>query len=324
MQFGRLFVKVLARSAKKQAVFCALQTASTPEFSTIGFKRVIGTGRNGVVWLAKDRRNHLYYAVKSVRGDTKNQQEVGILCETLKKEALLMGTIDSPFVIRFISLLQSGPSTYHLLTELCTGGDLLIALHKLGTRLELVDCQFYLAGTLLAVQSCHDQNIICRDIKLENILLDACGYPKHIDFSESRFIPPDGRCKTVVGTPQYLAPEVILGKGYGTSADVWSIGVLMHELVCGTLPFDLGDMEDPNQIFRQIIVGRLNISEGVSSSASGLLEVLLHKNPDKRCKRGIEGIKNHRFFDGFDWDGFRGREVEPPFVSPVELFVSDD
>jgi len=289
-------------------------------------KRVIGSGRYGIVSLAKDKSTGMAYAMKSVRGDFEETAEQHTATELLKKEAYLMGLLDTPFVARLVSLFR-GSSACHMLTELCTGGDLLIALNRLGGVFSKADSQFYLAAVLLGVKCCHEASIICRDIKPENVLLDACGYPKHVDFSESRLLPSDGRCKTIVGTPQYVAPEVILGRDYGFAADIWSIGVMGFEMLCGYMPFDMDDFDEPQQIFRRIILGTLTIGSVQDKDTSRLLKGLLSKHPEDRlgCSdaSGAQAIMKHSFFDGFDWDGLCGRELEPPFVSSCELFLTE-
>ena len=142
----------------------------------------------------------------------------------------------------------------YFLTELCTGGELYDAIRKLGL-LNREQAQFYLGSIIVAIEYLHERNIAYRDLKPENVLLDSQGYTKLIDFGCAKKMKE--RSYTLVGTPHYMAPEVILGKGYGLTADIWTFGIILYEFVCGPLPFG-NDAEDQLEIFRDILTGRAN------------------------------------------------------------------
>mmetsp|Transcript_3225 Transcript_3225/g.2968 ORF Transcript_3225/g.2968 Transcript_3225/m.2968 type:complete len:145 (+) Transcript_3225:1-435(+) len=139
----------------------------------------------------------------------------------------------------------------------------------------------------------HERDIVYRDLKPENIMIDEEGYPKLIDFGTAKII--QGRTYTIVGTPHYMAPEVILGKGYGISADYWCLGVMAYEFICGMMPFGDSD-EEPYKIYEKILKNRLGFPPKINKTLKTLqiIEVLLDKNPATRANTEI--IKGHSYF----------------------------
>ena len=132
-----------------------------------------------------------------------------------------------------------------LLTEYVRGMDLFDAIRELDL-LEDEQAKFYTVGLICILEYMHDRGIIYRDLKPENIMVDHEGYPKLIDFGTAKMIK--GRTFTIVGTPHYMAPDTISGKGYGFAADYWGLGVIIYEFLCGGLPFG-NDESDPYVVY---------------------------------------------------------------------------
>lgn len=136
-----------------------------------------------------------------------------------------------------------------------------------------------------------------------------------------------GRCYTFVGTPHYMAPEVILGKGYTSTADIWAFGVCLYEFMCGPLPFG-NDAEDQLEIFRDILTGKLVFPHYVvDQDAINIMKRLLCRLPEVRIGCSINGykdIKEHAFFRDFDWDKLLGRGQPPPLVPSGEIYAEDN
>lgn len=165
----------------------------------------------------------------------------------------------------------------YFITEFVNGMDLFDVLRAMNL-LNNKDCQFFIASLILILEYLHDRNIIYRDLKPENIMVDSQGYLKLIDFGTSKIVHT--RTYTVVGTPHYMAPEVIIGKGYSLPVDIWSVGICLYEFLCGGVPF--GEEEgDPYAIYEKVLQYKLRYPPFVGKNfpAKPMIEQLLHKNP---------------------------------------------
>lgn len=139
----------------------------------------------------------------------------------------------------------------YLLLEFIEGMELFDVIREIGL-LSTFDCQFYTASIILALEYMHKNHIIYRDIKPENIMVTNKGYPKIVDLGTAHKFKNDSRTATIIGTPHYMAPEVLSGKGYSYYVDLWSAGICLYEFMCGFVPFG-EDAEDPYEIYELII-----------------------------------------------------------------------
>jgi len=158
----------------------------------------------------------------------------------------------------------------------------------------------------------HSKDIIYRDLKPENILIDAKGYLKLTDFGFAKIC--QGRTYTLCGTPEYLAPEILLNKGHGKPVDWWTFGVLLYEMIAGIDPFN---DEDPMLIYQNILKGKLKFPSSFPSNAKSLVKHILTQDLSKRygnLKNGVNDIKNHRFFKDLDWQALIKYKLKPPYV----------
>lgn len=158
-------------------------------------------------------------------------------------------------------------------------------------------------------------------------MLDTEGYPKLMDLSTAKVV--NGRTFTIVGTPQYLAPEIIKGKGYNHLADYWSLGVILYEFVCGTVPYGEGDT-DPMIIYKKILCYKLSYPKWIDKNfpAKSLVEQLLDKHPNFRMGGGIENLKRNPWFGNFNWvrfmqDSLAIKELEAPY-KPQMLILQNE
>ncbi|KAG7270929.1 hypothetical protein CRUP_025680, partial [Coryphaenoides rupestris] len=176
------------------------------------------------------------------------------------------------------------------------------------------DVKFYLAELALALDHLHSLGIIYRDLKPENILLDEDGHIKITDFGLSKeAIENDKRAYSFCGTIEYMAPEVVNRRGHTHSADWWSFGVLMFEMLTGSLPFQ---GKDRKETMAFILKAKLGMPQFLSPEVQSLLRALFKRNPTNRLGAGPEGveeIKQHRFFAPIDWNRLYKRELRPPF-----------
>ena len=188
-------------------------------------------------------------------------------------------------------------------------------LHTIGNFPER-DARFYVAGVVLGFIEMHRHKIAYRDLKPENLLMDRDGFPKLCDFGLAKVV--DGKTWTLCGTPDYLAPEIILSKGHDRTADLWALGVLVYELCTGYAPFSC---DDPMEVYQLILECDYEFPRGTSKNMRDLVNKLLQHVPSKRLGatgQGTETVKMHKWFDGFDWSGMLNRSIQAPMKPDVE------
>jgi len=284
--------------------------------------RLIGAGSFGSVRLVEHRRTLQRYALKRVR------KKDGEVPEDVQREYKILEEVDLPFVLRLVKTFES-PSSIYLLTELITGGQLCEEVnHKMGL-LNRKQAQFYIGTLVLILESLHHRSIIYRDLKPENVMLDSQGYLKLVDFGLAKKLEEgEARTYTIVGTPLYIAPEVLLGTGYGYEVDIWSLGVMLYELVCGSLPF--GDGADQHDVLLAVLNEQL-VFPGRYNDQAGkkLISGMLCRQPQSRLGSvgGWDEIKGAKFFKAGTSSNFfaqiAGREVKPPIVPTCERYSNE-
>merc|ERR1719453_1499948 len=195
--------------------------------------------------------------------------------EHTKAERNVLEAVSHPFIVRMHYAFQT-PKKLHFVLEFCAGGELFFHLSRAG-RFSEGRCRFYSAEILLALGYLHGLNIVYRDLKPENVLLDQDGHAKLTDFGLSKEgIEDNFSAKSMCGTPEYLAPEILDKKGHGKAVDWYSLGALMYEMLTGLPPFYTRDRE---QLFERIRAGNLNYPSYVTPTAKELLVKMLDRDP---------------------------------------------
>jgi len=203
--------------------------------------------------------------------------------------------------------------------EASLGGEVWTILRDKG-MFDEVTTRFYLASVVYALEYLHKKGIVYRDLKPENLLLGVDGYVKLVDFGFSKKLELGNKTWTFCGTPEYVAPEIILNKGHDKAVDFWSLGCLMYELLTGTPPFSASD---PMKVYNIILRGfdQISMPRHISKNAVLIMKRFCRENPAERLgyqKDGIMDIKKHKWFQGFDWDGLLDKTLSPPLVPNVQ------
>uniref|UniRef100_A0A669DAG1 non-specific serine/threonine protein kinase n=1 Tax=Oreochromis niloticus TaxID=8128 RepID=A0A669DAG1_ORENI len=277
--------------------------------------KVLGQGSYGKVFLVRKIRGMdrgQLYAMKVLKKATlKVRDRV-----RSKMERDILAEVNHPFIVKLHYAFQTEGKLY-LILDFLRGGDLFTRLSKEVMFTE-EDVKFYLAELALALDHLHSLGIIYRDLKPENILLDEEGHIKITDFGLSKeAIDHDKRAYSFCGTIEYMAPEVVNRRGHTQSADWWSFGVLMFEMLTGSLPFQGKDRKETMAL---ILKAKLGMPQFLSPEVQSLLRALFKRNPANRLGAGpdgVEEIKRHRFFASVDWNKLYKKEVRPPFKPTV-------
>lgn len=270
--------------------------------------RVLGRGGFGAVHACRKKNSGQIYAMKCIN---KKLVKVKSALDNVLEERNVLTMMKSNFVTNLKYALQD-EDTLYLIMDLMLGGDLKFHLINAG-RFTEKRARFYAAEVLLGLEHVHMQNVIYRDMKLENVLLDHNGHCKISDLGLA--VVAKNKIKGYAGTPGYTAPEMIKNKLYGPSVDIFSFGVMLYRMLSGSKPFkgkvdrdlDKAVLEKKPQFPKEIF----------SKEAINLLTGLLQKRPENRLgcgERGIEEIKEHAFFEEIDWGLLEAGYIDPPFV----------
>ncbi|KAM7181722.1 ribosomal protein S6 kinase alpha-3 isoform 2-T2 [Macrochelys suwanniensis] len=293
--------------------------------------KVLGQGSFGKVFLVKkisgsDARQ--LYAMKVLKKATLKVCVHVVVRDRVrtKMERDILVEVNHPFIVKLHYAFQTEGKLY-LILDFLRGGDLFTRLSKEVMFTE-EDVKFYLAELALALDHLHSLGIIYRDLKPENILLDEEGHIKLTDFGLSKeSIDHEKKAYSFCGTVEYMAPEVVNRRGHTQSADWWSFGVLMFEMLTGTLPFQ---GKDRKETMTMILKAKLGMPQFLSPEAQSLLRMLFKRNPANRLGAGADGveeIKRHLFFSTIDWNKLYRREIHPPFKPatgrPEDTFYFD-
>ncbi|KAJ3182552.1 hypothetical protein HDU85_002651 [Gaertneriomyces sp. JEL0708] len=269
--------------------------------------KTLGTGTFGRVYLTRFRNTNQFYAMKVLK-----KVEVVKLkqVEHINSEKQILGSVRFPFIVNMLCTFQDDQNLYMLLEYVC-GGELFSHLRKAG-KFSNDMTRFYAAEIVLAIEYLHSMDIIYRDLKPENLLLDDRGQIKITDFGFAKKV--EDRTWTLCGTPEYLAPEIIESKGHGKAVDWWALGILIFEMLAGYPPFF---DDNPFGIYEKILAGKIAFPHDFDKDAKDLVKRLLTADRSKRLgnlKGGSEDIKRHKWFKGVDWQALYDGRVQAPIV----------
>mmetsp|Transcript_7801 Transcript_7801/g.8272 ORF Transcript_7801/g.8272 Transcript_7801/m.8272 type:complete len:775 (-) Transcript_7801:268-2592(-) len=286
------------------------------EENNFKFIQVLGKGSYGTVMLAKYYNSNTLYALK--RLSKVGVIETGQLRHVIDERKLISSVI-SPFVVKVFGSYQT-PSELVLVTEAVDRGDLWSVIYEnttypKGLPSELI--HFYCASIVLALYHIHSRSIAYRDLKPENMVLDSKGFVKIVDLGLAKQVQ-NGKTWTMCGTPDYLAPEIILNEGHDIAVDYWALGVLIYEMVTGWPPFYA---DEPMKTYEKIVACAVSFPVYITRQLSDLVSKLLTTQPGKRLgnlKGGINDIMKHKWFGSFDWNGLDSLSIPAPYIPTIK------
>eukprot|EP01012_Entosiphon_sulcatum_P050977 TRINITY_DN6997_c0_g1_i2.p1 TRINITY_DN6997_c0_g1~~TRINITY_DN6997_c0_g1_i2.p1 ORF type:complete len:375 (+),score=89.09 TRINITY_DN6997_c0_g1_i2:337-1461(+) len=302
------------KNSKERSPDCERQgtkvKVSANDFDTVCS---IGEGNFARVMLVKKKDTGEFFAMKILKKEALIQKDE---VEHTRTERQILESASHPFLAKMRWAFQTQDALY-LVMNFANGGELFSHL-KREKRFSEDRARFYAAEICMGLEYLHDGGIVYRDLKPENVLLDCEGHIVLTDFGLSKIMRGGlDKTKTFCGTPEYLAPEILLNKGHGKPVDWWSFGTLLYEMIVGIPPFFSHDV---HEMYEMILHTELYIPEFVGLDAADLLSRLLIRDPTKRLGSGPNGareVKAHPFFRSVDWVALYNRRIVPPFKPVV-------
>ncbi|CAH1109651.1 unnamed protein product [Psylliodes chrysocephalus] len=284
----------------------------TAEFEDFKILKVIGTGSFGKVVLCKYKGTDSLFAMKVM--EKVNVVRTKQVFHTIS-EIRFLDAIRFPFIISLEFFFRNNVYLF-LVMPFINGGEMFYHL-RTAKKFDENLSKFYAVQVLLALEYCHSMGVVYRDLKPENILIESSGYLKITDLGFCKKIE-NQRTYTLCGTPEYLAPEIILSQGYNYSVDWWSFGVLLFEMSAGFPPFCA---KDHMKLYEKIVAGKYIHPPHFSRALKDLTTNILQIDRSKRygvMKAGSKDIKSHEWFRGLDIDNIFQKKVRPPFIPQVQ------
>lgn len=285
-------------------------------------KKVLGKGGYGKVFQVKKTTGadaNSYFAMKVLKKASivRNQKDTA----HTRAERNILEAVRHPFIVELVYAFQTGGKLY-LILEYLSGGELFMHLEREGIFLEDTTC-FYLCEIILALEHLHNLGIIYRDLKPENVLLDAQGHVKLTDFGLCKEHIQEGIVThTFCGTIEYMAPEILTRSGHGKAVDWWSLGALMFDMLTGMPPFTADNRKNT---IDAILKGKLNIPAYLATDSRDLIRRLMKRQVSQRLGSGPtdgQAVRAHSFFKNVNWDDVLARRLDPP-IKPI-LRSEDD
>ncbi|OHT16678.1 RAC family serine/threonine-protein kinase like protein [Tritrichomonas foetus] len=291
---------------------------STPNLTMNCFdiKSVIGRGYFGKVLLCRRKNTKNYFAIKTIKKSLLVQEDK---LNTVIVERQVLMKCNNPFIVK-IDFAFNTETKLYLGLEYVSGGDLNHHIEETKNIL-FSDIRLYLAEVAIALNYLHKNGIIYRDLKSENVLLDADGHIKLTDFGLAKDFQQaeNSTTNTFCGTPECIAPEIIQRYPYSYEVDWWDFGILAYELIFREKPFK---HPNKNKLFELICTAKAIFPPSADSITISFISELLQKTPEDRLS--FNDIKIHPFFNGLNFDDVYNKKIKPSFVPPNDGLNIDD
>ena len=292
----------------------ALQNTEV-NLNSLHYIKFLGKGKFGTVSLVHNKK--YFYAIKAISRLSVEREK--ILAKYFVDEKRIMLSLDHPFIVKMVKSMKNQHFCF-LLIEFVNGNNLDQYLSNRQYRQNKYETQFYVGSILLMLDYLQKKYIAHRDIKPSNIMIDSNGYLKMIDFGTSKVLSLTDYTSTVIGTPHYIAPEILHGKGYSLSCDFWSLGICMYEIFYGKYPFG-NFANEVIEIYKDILKKDYSYpSENKKvASVNGFIDCLLNKKVNERICN-VSKLKKMPFFEGFEFDKLIEFRLKPPYKPNIQSF----
>ena len=282
---------------------------------SLHYIKFLGKGKFGTVSLVHNKQN--IYAIKAISRLSVEKEK--ILAKYFVDERKIMLSLDHPFIVKMVKSLRNQHFCF-LLIEFINGINLDQYLSKRHHRQNIYETQFYIGCILLMLEYLQKKYIAHRDIKPSNIMIDSNGYLKMIDFGTSKVLTFSDYTSTIIGTPHYIAPEILQGRGYSLSCDFWSLGICMYEIFYGKYPFGNYAIE-VIEIYKEILRNSFSfpIENKKVEKANSFISCLLNKKVNERICN-VSSLKKKPFFEGYEFDKLNDFKLKAPYKPSKHSF----
>ena len=281
--------------------------------SSLHYIKFLGKGKFGTVSLVHNKKN--VYAIKAI--SRKSVEREKILAKYFVNERKIMLSLDHPFIIKMVKSMKNKHFCF-LLIEFINGTNLDEYLSRRESKQNVYETQFYIGSMLLMLDYLQKKFIAHRDIKPSNIMIDSNGYLKMIDFGTAKVLTD--YTSTIIGTPHYIAPEILQGRGYSLSCDFWSIGICMYEIFYGKYPFG-NYANEVIEIYKEVLKKDFSFPAENSrvANVNSFIRSLLNKKVNERICN-VSKLKKKAFFEGFEFDKLNDFKLKPPHKPSKQNF----
>jgi protein kinase X len=272
--------------------------------------KVLGTGAFGAVYLSRRKSDQTFWAIKILsKANLIDRKQV----DHMKNELSTLNSVDFPYIVKMSGMNQDTKYIY-ICMEFVNGGEFFSYLRDVN-KIPRKVASIYAAQVVLMFEYLHSYKIAYRDLKPENLLIDSKGFLKLTDFGFAKVI--QDRTYTICGTPDYLAPEILLSQGHGPGVDWWSLGVLIYEMITARTPFQ-GD--NPMEMYEKIVRMKYSCPKSMHPDTKSIIGHLLEKDLTKRygclIKASLD-IKVQPFFENVEWDKLEAMEIKNSYIPNV-------
>ena len=313
--YKKEFDMILSDSNTREYLLKKLPFQNTDiQLSDLFYIKFLGKGKFGSVSLVHNKQN--FYAIKAI--SIKMVEREKMLWKYFVNERNIMISLDHPFIVKMVKSLRNTKYCF-ILMEFVNELNLDDHLTKKRTKRNIYETQFYIGSILLMLDYLQKKYIAHRDIKPSNIMIDSNGYLKMIDFGTAKVLKD--YTSTIIGTPHYIAPEILQGKGYSLSCDFWSLGICMFEIFYGIYPFG-NNANEVIDIYKEVLKKTLVFPSENNKFAnvnSFIRELLAKKVNERLCN--VSKLKQKPFFEGFEFNRLNDFQLEPPY-KPVKNDMS--